>query len=144
MKKEKANIKEIYRENYKHGCGADITYYINTKKKVIVCVVDPFVNYYHDEDDMYVDFFELCDDNDIEFIGKAFCMEEDEFNVEFGKKIAYDKAMMKLFLNENKFIKERIKVAEKFIAENKEILNDIDAKMDNIQKRFFKKMEAIK
>ena len=49
-------------------------------------------------------FFNYCEDMDVTFIGKAVCVKEDTFDVEFGKKLAYDKAVFKLLNHKRRFL----------------------------------------
>lgn len=102
-------------------------YFINEEKKVVVCklencnaelICDMCHKGYPGHDAM------LIED---EFIGKAKCSPEDIFDVEIGKKIAYDRAVAKMckakkraliyFVNGNKkFIEELEKDSNKLIS----------------------------
>ena len=101
-------IKEQYEDRYKYDCYVTVNYYINESDKTVVCKLEPFClsnshfNYYDlSTCSEYViaanrDFFNTCNNKNTTFIGKAKCMEEDTFDIDFGKKLAYDKAMLKM------------------------------------------------
>jgi hypothetical protein len=155
MKPEKDIVTDTYEDRYKNDCYASVNYFINEKKKVIVCKVEPYVldgrfpmfmldkkglDY---KQSMAKSFFEMCGETNTSFVGKAVCMAEDEFNVELGKKIAYDKAMLKLFDAKKKFFMGSIKDLESYIAADKELINDVDKQIARTAERFEKKIKGV-
>ena len=88
-------------------------------------------------------FFEMCGETNTTFVGKAICMEEDTFDVEFGKKLAYDKAMFKLFDAKKRFFMESIKDLESYIAADKELIADVDKQIAKATERFEKKIKEV-
>ena len=154
MKPEKDIVTDTYEDRYKNDCYASVNYFINEKKKVIVCKVEPYVveeqfsffttrkglDY---KQSMAKSFFEMCGETNTSFVGKAVCMAEDEFNVELGKKIAYDKAMLKLFDAKKKFFMESIKDLESYIAADKELISDVDKQIARTTERFEKKIKGV-
>lgn len=83
-------------------------YFVNEEKKVVVCKLENCAGslvcdmceqgYPHHPDLVIADTF----------IGKAVCAPEDTFDVEIGKKIAYKRAVAKLFT-------AKYKTAERFL-----------------------------
>lgn len=80
--------------------------------------------------DMFEDtFYESCSDTNREFVGKAVCIEPDEFNIVFGKRLAYSKAKLKYLRAKRKadgqalkFIEElKTKGTDKFFEATKNI-----------------------
>lgn len=152
MRPERDTVTEVYEDRYKNDCYADVSYFINAKKRVIVCKVEPYVM---DEQfsffttrkgldykqSMAKSFFEMCGDTSTSFVGKAVCMAEDEFDVEFGKRLAYDKAMFKLLDAKKKFFMESIKDLESYIAADKELIDDVDKQIAKTTERFEKKIK---
>ena len=144
-------IHECYEERLKNCCYNRIHYFINEEKKVIVCKIEPYPTQLHCCDcrlgfaqSLNRGFVEYCLDTNLSFTGKAVCVEPDVFNVDFGKKMAYDKAIIKLFDAKRKF----------FECVNNELLEQSDIIEKEIEKneqhkqraieRFNAKMEAVK
>lgn len=155
MRPERDTVTEVYEDRYKNDCYANVSFFINEKKRVIVCKVEPYVlderfpmfmlskkglDY---KQSMAKSFFEMCGETDTSFIGKAVCMPEDEFNVEFGKRLAYDKAMFKLLDAKKKFFMESIKDLESYIAADKELIDDVDKQIAKTTERFEKKIKEV-
>ena len=42
MKPERNTVTEVYEDRYKNDCYADVNYYINEEKRVVVCKVEPY------------------------------------------------------------------------------------------------------
>lgn len=156
MKPEKDIVTDTYEDRYKNDCYASVNYFINEKKKTIVCKVEPYMSYVKNEpfsmfmkrkgsdykQSMAKSFFEICGETNTSFVGKAVCMAEDEFNVELGKKIAYDKAMLKMFDAKKKFFMESIKDLESYIAADKELISNVDKQIARTTERFEKKIKG--
>lgn len=155
MRPERDTVTEVYEDRYKNDCYANVSYFINAKKRVIVCKVEPYVA---DEQfpmfmlgkksldykqSMAKSFFEMCEETSTSFVGKAMCMPEDEFDVEFGKRLAHDKAMFKLFDAKKKFFMESIKDLESYIAADKELIDDVDKQIAKTTERFEKKIKEV-
>lgn len=153
MKPERNTVTEVYEDRYKNDCYADVNYYINEEKRVVVCKVEPYtttsqfpweitkgLDY---KQSMAKSFFEMCGETNTTFVGKAICMEEDTFDVEFGKKLAYDKAMFKLFDAKKRFFMESIKDLESYIAADKELIADVDKQIAKATERFEKKIKEV-
>lgn len=74
-------------------------------------------------------FHESCSDTNREFVGKAICVEPDEFDIVFGKRLAYSKAKLKYLIAKRKadgqalkFIEElKTKGTDKFLKTTKNI-----------------------
>lgn len=151
MKPERNTVTEVYEDRYKNDCYADVNYYINEEKRVVVCKVEPYTVTSHFpweigkgldyKQSMAKSFFEMCGETNTTFVGKAICMEEDTFDVEFGKKLAYDKAMFKLFDAKKRFFMESIKDLESYIAADKELIDDVDKQIAKTTERFEKKIK---
>ena len=153
MKPERNTVTEVYEDRYKNDCYADVNYYINEEKRVVVCKVEPYaatsqfpweitkgLDY---KQSMAKSFFEMCGETNTTFVGKAICMEEDTFDIEFGKKLAYDKAMFKLFDAKKRFFMESIKDLESYIAADKELIADVDKQIAKATERFEKKIKEV-
>lgn len=90
---------------------SDATYFINEEKKVVVCTIDKtqylFINFVRENFKIWPN--NICDDNFLwyklempnKFTGVARCSENDEWNVETGKLIAFSR--MKDNLNKSFF-----------------------------------------
>lgn len=157
MKPERDIVTETYEDRYKNDCYANVNYFINEKKKTIICKVEPYIKIVKNEpfsmfmkrksldykQSMARSFFELCGEASTSFVGKAVCMTEDEFNIELGKKIAYDKAMLKLFGAKKKFFMESVKDLESYITADKELISDVDKQIARTTERFEKKIKGV-
>lgn len=83
--------------NQKNGTFLNVTYHINKDKGIVICRIYPG----YDEMSILTATKEsyiksLFNRNAKEFYsGKARCSEEDTFNEEYGKRLAYNKAMRK-------------------------------------------------
>jgi hypothetical protein len=158
MNQEKDTVIEIKEDRYKNNCFATVNYYINEKKKVIACRIEPDVEKDYSsltalfnpghkglgyKESMERSFFEMCGEQNISFVGKAICMDDDEFNVEFGKNLAYDKAMFKLLAAKSKFILNDVKELKGYIDADTAILEDISKQVDKVTERFEKKLKEV-
>ena len=156
MSKEKNNVVEVYEDKYKNNCSATVKYYINPDKKVVVCKIYPYVtcscgsqflfgcdcsNSY--KESISKSFFEMCNETETSFTGKAICMEEDEFSIETGKKISYDKAMIKLLYAKKKFFNTDMQEMLSYADDDQELIDNIDAQIEKAQARFEKKMKEL-
>lgn len=155
MKPDKNTVTEVYEDRYKNNCYATVNYYINEQKRVIACKIEPGIE--TEPFDLFADntsnityktsmekgFFEMCEDEGISFTGKAVCLAEDEFNVQFGKNLAYDKAMFKMLDAKRRFIEKANKYLEKRIEANNLILDDITKQLDKVTERFENKIKEV-
>ena len=88
---------------------SDCRFYVNEEERVVICVIpntqDKFLEYIYDMEKsrhkvgfIYGWFFEQ---NDLrlpkQFIGKAVCSKEDEWNEETGRMIAFSRAKSKFY-----------------------------------------------
>lgn len=109
-------------------------YFINKDVGTVVCRLT--VEYYEEEDDLDEDsidefydsssggadeiiqsmfedtFHESCSDTNREFVGKAMCVEPDEFDMVFGKRLAYSKAKLKYLIAKRKADGQALKFIE--------------------------------
>ena len=107
---------------------SDCKFYVDEEARTVVCVIPPILNDGYRVQNMLEDFIrEYFDFHDISFfdamdwgwvrenlelpysfMGKAVCAEEDEWNEELGRKIAFsrakDKCYQSFFKRANKFI----------------------------------------
>ena len=146
MRKEKANEERYFEEQYKNNCFIDVFYFINEKKKVVVCKLVPGAYYKYDGDLNFKDslnksFFEYCDDTNKSFVGKATCLGEDEFDIDFGMKLAYDKAMLKMMRSKRLCLLDSIDDIKKELYEAEELLNELDAQDRRVIERFENKIK---
>lgn len=153
MAKDNITI-ETYEERHKNDCYAAVTYYINKDKKVVVCKIEPYSDYesfcskprsndesYNYKSVFMKSFFDFCGDMNISFTGKAECCGDDIFDVEFGKKLAYDKAMIKLLTKKIKMISSDNDKISNFIKMNNELIEKLNKQLDNVSDRLEKKLK---
>lgn len=152
-------IKEVKEERFKNNCFLAVTYFINESKKIIVCKLEPYVNDLDLDDviDKYNieslrtsldvvstrSFFNNFYMNNISVIGKAVCIEPDEFDIEFGKKIAYDKAMFKLLDLKNRHYKKDILLLDTFKEEITKCIEDTNKQINKVTERYTKKLKEV-
>ena len=104
-------VKEFFTRDKKYDCWIDVEYFIDKEKKVVVCKLTPGASRFNPKYDneihskSYISrlFYKECEANDKAFIGKSKCIEPDVFDPEIGKKIAYDRAMIKLIIAQDKY-----------------------------------------
>lgn len=106
----------------------DVEYFVNEEKKIVVCKFtgcgcalshDMYLKGYPCHPDFHIDDT---------IIGKAKCSEEDTFDIELGKKIAYKRAYAKMIEKKRKALAKFIEQNNKFTA----VLNATAAKMDKV------------
>lgn len=152
-------IKEVKEERFKNNCFLSVTYFINESKKIIVCKLEPYtvdLDGFVLNDEYNIDslktsfstvstrsFFNNCYINDISVIGKATCIEPDEFDIEFGKKIAYDKAMFKLLDLKNRHYKKDISLLDNFKEEIIKCIEDTNKQINKVTERYTKKLKEV-
>ena len=110
----------------------DVEYYVDEEKKVVVCKLTGCegslmcdmcqLGYPH-----HPDFFV----ND-SYVGKAKCSEDDTFDVEFGKKLAYQRAVAKLNTAKVKALKRFEKEQVKFVNQLLDDMHKISDKCERI------------
>lgn len=151
MKKKDNNIKKkVYHEPYKNGGYLQVTYFINDDKKTIVCKMEPRTtintkkDYCTYEDNITNDFLLFCTNFKLSFIGKAVCVAPDEFNEDFGKKIAYDRAMLKYLDFKKRYIKKIIQSIDNCKNVLSKIIVSTSLKEDTVNTRLNKKIEETK
>lgn len=93
--------------------------YINEEKKVVVTVII--------EEDEYGFIHK--------YTGKAKCSSEDEFNVEFGKKLSLSRAWLKYDYSELKSVQETIEFLNQMISELKVEETTYNQKIENTLKK---------
>lgn len=151
MSAKKDNIiHEIYEDKFKGCCYQKVHYFINQEKKIIVCKLEPYATQLFFEDmnlssgiAINREFFEYCCDFDVTFTGKATCLEEDVFNIEFGKKLAYDKAVFKLLAHKRKFFEAMIEVFNDNISEVQQEIANLDASREQVTRRYEAKIKEV-
>lgn len=121
----------------------EVRYFVDTEKKVVVCKLENCSNALicdmcHKGWPGDADF--LIKDS---FIGKAKCSSEDVFDENIGKKIAYKRAIAKVFEAKRKVLKafvtdykrvtdELVKDTSKLIAKYENIVNRKDQDIEKI------------
>ncbi len=151
-------VKEVKEERFKNNCFLAVTYFINESKKIIVCKLEPYVDDLDGFGDEYNNmellrtslgvistraFFNNCYMNNISVIGKAICVEPDEFDIEFGKKIAYDKAMFKLLDLKNRHYKKDMLLLDTFKEEITKCIEDTNKQINKVTERYTKKLKEV-
>ena len=115
-----------------HGMEYEIEYFVNEEKKVVVCKIsncmaslqcDMCKLGWPHHPDLFI--------NDT-FVGKARCSEDDTFDVETGKYIAYKRAVAKLNTAKLKVVKRFRKNQERGINELFKSLDKISGKYERI------------
>ena len=146
----KDNLIENYEDHYKYDCLADVTYYINQVRGVIVCKIKPFTNIpfkFYDgtnKEHAYRSFFDMCTETNVSFVGKATCMAGDTFDLKIGKRIAYDKALIKMLKARDKFLTEQINDMLTCVQDYTEILDDVSNRLNKAEEHLFRKIEETK
>lgn len=97
-----------------------VEYFVNEEKKIVVCKFTHCrcaLNH-----DMRVKGYPCHEDFEIDdvIIGKAKCSEEDTFDVEIGKKIAYKRAYAKM-------VEKKSKALAKFVERTNKSVADLNA-----------------
>lgn len=156
MKKQHNVVSEVYEEQVGKAslCTyVEVRYFINEAKRTIVCKLSPYVNETYLRESynkplnykaaLNIDFYATCDECAISYVGKAECMPEDEFNVDFGKKLAYDKAMLKLLNDKFKFLKQYEAKMNSNLKQLDLLLQDTINQTHNVEQRFEKKIKEV-
>ena len=107
-------IREFFSLDKKYDCWIDVEYFINEEKKVVVCKLNPGASRFnpkydsetHSKSNISRLFYKECAAVQRTFVGKSKCIEPDVFDPEVGKKIAYDRAMIKLIVAQDKYYDE--------------------------------------
>ena len=142
-------VHEYYEEKFKNNCYNMVHYYINHDKKTIACRIFPstdvlpFQYKLTFDKSLNVSFFEYCSNYSISFIGKATCFEPDEFNIEFGKKLAYDKAMFKFINAKRKFLYDTLNDLKDEVDQTYSEIDKLQKFEDRVYERFSKKIKEI-
>ena len=128
MSKPSNNIKseikgKVITDNHCCFAALESRYFINEEKKTIVCKVIPVADGCNDRNcferldmdnfkTLYA--FKLRELSDAQYvsIGKAVCLDSDEYNEQKGKEIAYRKAMIKLNNKVIKMVNDDIKALD--------------------------------
>lgn len=149
INKEKT-IHEIYEDRFKGCCYHRVHYFINPEKKTIACKIEPYAchSYFDDQNlsasiSINRSFFEYCCDMDITFTAKTVCDKEDTFRIDFGKKLAYDKAMFKLLDRKKRFFETMVKTFEEDIKNVTQEISNVDESIEQVSKRYQKKLEEV-
>ena len=125
---------------------SDCKFIVKPEERMVICVID------NDVSDMLLDFVrDEASFNDIEiysfydfdkklrmphsFMGKAVCAEEDEWNEELGKKIAYSRAKNKLYTSFFKRANLFIQTVDKRLGDMINKFNDFGNTLDNNRQR---------
>lgn len=119
----------------------DVEYFINEEKKTVICKLTNCYNSLQCDMckagwDFHPDLF-LNDS----YIGKAKCSDEDTFDVEFGKKLAYQRAVVKLNTAKTKVLRRFEQNYKDFMVM---LLKDINRLSDKYNKIVSSKEEAMK
>lgn len=148
MDTKKGNVAHMVREErLKGGCRIKIHYFVNLDKKIVICKLMPYTIAYDGPVNKYIiltdNFFTECECDGIIFTGKATCLEEDSFNVDFGMKLAYDKAMFKLLASKKRFFNKIINCLQEEIEAINQEVKRVDKAYDQITRRFDAKMKEV-
>lgn len=134
----------------KFGGVIDPTYYINEKKKTVVCeITADFDEYEYSQygesihNHVRADFYHACATGVIrnKFIGKAVCSDKDTYDVEIGKKIAYDRAMLDLLRVKKAYDDYSIKGFQEILNELNKLKEEDSERYSNIKERLKRKIE---
>lgn len=152
MPREENFVEEYNTQERKYHCWFDITYYINYEKEIVVCKIEPNASNHchvchdniHDKSTIVRDFYLWCGSVGKTFIGKSKCVKPDEFDVDLGKKIAYDRAMLKLLACEKKHYDNFIKFVQEDIDWMNEIAKETTEYATMVNQRLDEKLEKFK
>lgn len=109
----------------------DTTYYVNKEKRTVVCKINDCMYNLCDEVEgkgMPPHEYLLLKDS---YIGKAVCSVDDTFDEEFGKKLAFNRAVVKLNA-------DKVKVIDDFINGQKETFEFIASFFGEISSKYIK------
>ena len=139
---------EIYEDRFKNDCYSDVHYFIDDETKTIACKIQPYMcNCFNENTTPAVEidrsFFEMCEDCNVSFIGKAVCLPDDTYDVEFGKKLAYDKAMFKMLAAKKRFFKNQIKFFTSLIGDIEKEIDKVEAIEQKVTERFENKIKEV-
>lgn len=128
----------------------DCTFYVNEEKRTVACTLEGtskmFLNFV--EDNLYITSWYFWNNSNSpvntvhrqlhsklimpnRFVGVAHCSEEDEFNKELGKKIAYLKLREKVYHSFFKRANLYVNTIDGWIDKNVDIINRMGAKLEN-------------
>lgn len=123
-----------------------IDYYVNEEKKTVTCIIFPdtyrmarFIGKYTE---LFFTPYKYTDPMFPKFVGIARCHPEDEFDVEFGKKLAYSRARDKC---DRSFFKQLQNFINALDFELNELVmrsNDYGAKLTNHKNERQETLEA--
>ena len=122
-----------------------VKYYIDKEKKVVVCKLTGCEE--NLMSDIYQDIYQtgyqhhsyfLLNDS---YVGKAKCSENDTFDIEFGKKLAYQRAVVKLNTAKVKILKRFEKEQVKYFNQ---LLDDMHKTSDKCERIIASKETTIK
>lgn len=83
-------------ENIPNVNNLSVNFFVSEEKKIVICKLNEHrIDVVKDFIEKGIPYIKDMEVNDF-YIGKAICMDEDTFDVEKGKRIAYNKAMVKL------------------------------------------------
>lgn len=151
MKKQKKVTTAETVQPKRYGCVQINQYFINEEKKTIVCKIfcdrDKSYDFRNPEKVaslgalVYCNFYEDC--GGYEFIGRSVCAGNDEFDVELGKKIAYDKAMRKLLKFKVQYCNDMIDSMHEVIDVFKKSIIKAEKEAKKNEERFQAKMKIL-
>ena len=118
-------------------------YYVNEEKKVVVCKLELCSNALicdmcHKGLPGHADL--LLNDT---YVGKAVCADEDTFDIEKGKRIAYNRAVTKLANAKKKTLTRFINNYEEMVVFLRDVHNDLTHKYDRVIDRRTQNTEKI-
>ena len=106
------------------------------EKKIVVCKLNEHgIDVVKDFIEKGVPYIKDMEVNDF-YIGKAICMDEDTFDVEKGKRIAYNKAMVKL-------INTKIKAVRRVYKKITNECDNLEAKYTDLADYYNAKLKHI-
>lgn len=144
MQKKNKIVHEFDTQNKKYDCWLDIDYYINEEEKIVVCKITPgfdrcplCIDDVHTKANIARNFYNWCLESGKEFIGRAKCVDPDVFNVDTGKRIAYDRAIIKMTSAQRvhyerfaKFVQEDIDWMNELAKEATEYATKVNQRLD--------------
>ena len=164
MKKNKVKneiLREYETRYQKNGVTQHITYFIDKVNRVVACTIELHTEAFDmfDSDPSqslvangFMDTIFERSNEDVIFRAKAVCSEEDKdkFNVEFGKRLAYHKAELKVSKKREAFMRiiyenmrkdlmtlgDYVASAASYRMVKEQKLKDIDDGYDNIIKKY--------
>lgn len=127
---------------------SDAKYSINEEKKTVVCILEKTKDLF---EDFVIDNFDLWNFTMLNkvkkmpnrFVGIAKCSEEDEWNIETGKLIAFSRAKDKLNKSFFKRAATYVKYVDKSVDDFVEVINSIGEKLEVNQKHRHELIETL-